>query len=167
MNELKKTYTFTDFLFYVCLMAVPLLIALLAIGRHSLGWVSVYVIVSGGMAALAMKYFCTRCPHYTREGKRLRCIFFWNFPKLFEPRPGPLNMTDKLVLYLAPAVVMLFPLPWLFREPGLLIVFLLSTAGFAAAIRRHECIRCIYFNCPMNQASETAKAEFQGDMFNE
>lgn len=167
MNDLKKTYTFTDFLFYVCLMAVPVLTAILGIGRHSLGWVAVYVIVSGGMAALLMKYFCTRCPHYTREGRQLRCIFFWNFPKLFAPRPGPLTMSDKFVLYLAPAVVMLFPLPWLFKEPGLLIVFLLSTAGFAAAIRRNECMRCIYFDCPMNQVSETTKTEFPGDSFNE
>lgn len=167
MQSLKKEYTFMDFLLYVCLLAVPVITAILAIGRNSLGGVTLYVILCIGMSVLLLKFYCTRCPHYTRQGQRLKCIFFWNFPKLFDPRPGPLNMTDKLVLYLAPAVILLFPLPWLLREPGLLIVFLLSIMGFAGSVRRNECPRCIYFECPMNQAPESAKTEFPGDPYNE
>jgi hypothetical protein len=94
-------------------------------------------------------------------------MFFWNIPKFFTPKPKPLNSMDKLLVFAATVAILLFPLPWLFEEPGLLIVFLLSLAGFAASVRRNECHRCIYFECPMNQASENARAEFSEDSFNE
>lgn len=167
MNDLKKNYTFGDFLFYICLLAVPVVVALLAITRHSIAWTITCVLVTLGLTALILKFYCTRCPHYTREGRKLKCIFFWGLPKFFAPRPGPLNMMDKLVLYLAPTVVVLFPLPWLIKEPGLLLVFVLSLAGFAAAVRRNECHRCIYFACPMNQVTESAKHQYRDETADE
>ena len=83
--------------------------------------------------------------------------FFWNLPKFFNPRPGALNVVDKFVAFGAPAVLLLFPLCWLFKEPGLLIVYILSLSGFGASIYRNECKRCIYFECPVNKVPEVAK----------
>jgi hypothetical protein len=167
MNNLKQSYTFTDFLFYACLLAVPLLTAILAIGRSKPGWAILYVLLALAMSLLMLKFYCTRCPHYTREGESLNCIFFWKLPKFFKPRPGPLDLLDKLILFAALAAVVLFPLPWLFKEPGLLIIFLLSVAGFAASVRRNECARCIYFECPVNLVSEQERSQYQDTLGNE
>jgi uncharacterized membrane protein YuzA (DUF378 family) len=149
-QALRQRYTFSDFLFYIGLLAVPVLTALLGIGSRSRWGLLLYILLAGLAVALVMKFYCSRCPHYTREDKLLRCIFFWNLPKFFAPRPGNLNTVDKLVAWGSPAVVSAFPLIWLYREPVLLSIYLISGTVFAAAVRRHECHRCIYFACPMN-----------------
>ena len=156
-NELRQRYTFFDFLFYTCLLAVPLLTAAVAIARHTLGGLLVYILLVVVGTILVLKFFCSRCPHYTREEKLLRCIFFWNLPKFFAARPGELDARDRLITWISPAVLLAFPLIWLIHEPDLLAIFLLSLAGFAAAVRRHECHRCIYFACPLNKAPEKMK----------
>jgi len=156
-EALRSRYRFSDFLFYTCLLAVPVLTAVLAILRQSVGWMVVYLVLAVAACVLLLKFFCSRCPHYTRQGKSLKCIFFWGMPKFFPPRPGPLETMDKAVSVFAAVLLLGFPLYWLVQEPGLLIVFALSTAGFAAAIRRNECSRCIYLECPANAVPETLK----------
>ena len=156
-NELKERYTFYDFLFYICLLAVPMLTAAIAIGRHTLGGLIVFIFLAVAAVGLVLKHFCSRCPHYTRDEKLLRCIFFWNLPKFFAPRPGELDAKDRLVTWAAPAVLLAYPLIWLVHEFDLLAIFLLSLAGFAAAVRRHECHRCIYFACPLNKVPEESR----------
>ena len=158
-NELKERYNFFDFLFYICLLAVPLLTAAVGIARNTLGGLLVYILLVVVGVILVLKFFCSRCPHYAREDKLLRCIFFWDLPKFFAARPGELDTRDRIVTWAAPAVLLAFPLIWLIHEPDLLAIFLLSLAGFAAAVRRHECHRCIYFACPINKAPEEMKGE--------
>ncbi|MEJ2640829.1 MAG: hypothetical protein P8010_14755 [Desulfosarcinaceae bacterium] len=157
-QALRQRYTFSDFLFYIGLLAVPVLTALLGIGSRSRWGLLLYILLAGLAVVLVMKFYCSRCPHYTREDKLLRCIFFWNLPKPFAPRPGDLNATDKLVAWVSPAVVSAFPLYWLYREPMLLLIYIVSGSVFAAAVRRHECHRCIYFACPMNKVPQARKA---------
>jgi hypothetical protein len=156
-HGLRQRYSFFDFLFYTGLLAVPALTALLAIGSRSRWGLIGYILVAGLAVTLVVKFYCSRCPHYTREGRLLRCIFFWNLPKFFPARPGDLNATDKLVAWGAPAVVAAFPLFWLYRQPILLLIYLVSGSVFAAAVRRHECHRCIYFACPMNSVPASRK----------
>ena len=156
-HELKTQYRFSDFLFYVCLLAVPIFTAILAIFRHSVGWTIAFLILAVGMIALILKFYCTRCPHYTREGQSLKCIFFWGRPKFFAKKPGALNFVDKTIALGAPTILLIFPLYWLLLAPGLLIIYILSLAGFAAAVYRNECNHCIYFECPMNKVPEGVK----------
>jgi len=156
-HELKTRYSFSDFLFYICLLAVPVFTAILAIFKHSNGGAVAFGVLAVGVNVLLLKFFCTRCPHYAREGKYLKCIFFWGLPKFFDRRPGPLDFIDKVVVFGAPTVLLLFPLYWLLLEPGLLVVYLLSLAGFGTAIYRNECERCIYFECPVNKVPETLR----------
>ncbi|MBU0985844.1 MAG: hypothetical protein KKH68_01215 [Proteobacteria bacterium] len=156
-KELKTRYSFSDFLFYTCLLAVPVITAIIAILKNSVGWTIVFIVLAVGTTALILRFYCTRCPHYTREGKILKCIFFWGVPKFFNKRPGALNVVDKAVTFSATAVLLIFPLYWLRTDPGLLIVYLLSLIGFGAAIYRNECNRCIYFECPTNRVPEAIK----------
>jgi hypothetical protein len=156
-HELKTQYRFSDFLFYVCLLVVPIFTAILAIFRHSVWWTIAFIILAVALTALILKFYCTRCPHYTREGKILKCIFFWGLPKFFDKRPGALNFIDKTVAFGAPTVLLVFPLYWLLLEPGLLVIYILSLAGFGSAVYRNECNRCIYFECPLNKVPEGIK----------
>jgi len=157
LHELKTRYSFSDFLFYVCLLAVPIFTAILAIFEHSVWWTIAFLVLAMGMTTLILKFYCTRCPHYTREDKSLKCIFFWGLPKFFNKRPGPLNFIDKIVAFGAPTLLLIFPLYWLLLKPGLLIIYVLSLAGFGTAVYRNECNRCIYFECPMNKVPEAEK----------
>jgi hypothetical protein len=161
-DELRTHYRFKDFLSYTCLLAVPVFTAVLAIFRHSILWAIALVVVAAAMTVLILKFYCTRCPHYTREERHLKCIFFWGLPKFFIPRPGALNIIDKSVAFGAPAVLLIFPLYWLFMEPGLLVLYLLSLSGFGACIYRNECNRCIYYECPVNRVPEGVKNQSQG-----
>jgi len=160
-HELKTRYSFSDFLFYTCLLMVPMFTAILAIFRHSVWWTLAFVILAACATILILKFFCTRCPHYAREGRRLKCIFFWGLPKFLDARPGALDLIDKSVAFAAPTLLLVFPLFWLLMEPGLLIVYILSLSGFGAAIYRNECRRCIYFECPMNKVPEAVKSHMQ------
>jgi hypothetical protein len=103
------------------------------------------------MLALVLKFYCTRCPHYTREGNTVKCLFIWGLPKLFTPRPGALEKVDIIIAWGAFILLVAFPLYWLILEPGLLIVYALSFSTLAASVRRSECERCIYFECPGNK----------------
>jgi Flp pilus assembly protein TadB len=150
-NPLKTGYSFSDFLFYICLLLVPTITALLAILKYSMWWAIAFGVLALGVTVLILRFYCTRCPHYTREGQTLKCIFFWGLPKFFNKRPGPLDAVDKGVTFSATALLLIFPLYWLLMEPGLLIVYALSLIGFGAAIYRNECKRCIYFACPANR----------------
>jgi hypothetical protein len=153
---IRTTYRFSDYLYYTATGLVPLLTGVVAIYPQSvLGLVS-YGIVALACAGMVLYYFCTRCPHYTQEGRWLRCLFFWGLPKFFKPRPGPLRAVDKIVALAAPLLLFAFPLPWLAEDPGLLAIYLLSLAVFGATVRRNECGRCRFYDCPANKVPPEA-----------
>ena len=157
-TELKKHYSFSDFLFYICLLLVPFVTAAIAILKNSIWWTIVFVGIGIGFTMLILRFYCSHCPHYTREGKILKCIFFWGLPKFFKKRPGKLDYIDKMITFSATIVLLVFPLYWLLMELGLLTIYILSLIGLGAAIYRNECERCIYFECPMNKVPETIKS---------
>jgi hypothetical protein len=157
--QLKKAHSFTDYLYWNILLAVPVITAVVAIHRYSIPWMVSFLLLALAATALILRFYCVHCPHYTREGRTLNCMFFRALPKVFSPRPGPPGRIDMAVSVIATAALILFPIYWLIREPGLLTVYLLSLAGFFATIRRNECGRCIYFECPANRVADGMKAE--------
>jgi hypothetical protein len=156
-KELKTRYSISDFLLYIFLLSVPLFTAVLSIVKESVLWTMVFIGLGAGITVIILKFYCTRCPHYTREGKYLKCIFFWGLPKFFTKRPGKLKISDKVITYSATIVLLIFPVYWMLMAPGLLIVYLLSLIALGAAIYCNECDRCIYFECPANRVPEAIK----------
>jgi hypothetical protein len=61
------------------------------------------------------------------------------------------------VSLIAALIIILLPLYWLRLQVDLLVIYLLSFAIFLITIRRNECSRCIYFNCPANNVPEDIK----------
>ena len=155
---LRERYTFIDFLYYMTLVAVPAFTACHAIANHSMVWLIFYLVLCIAAGIVLLRFYCTHCPHYTRENRTVRCMFMWGVPKYFVPRPGPLSLGDKAVALIAPTVLVVFPLPWLLQQPGLMIIFILSLVAFLSTVRKNECQRCIYFDCPVNKAPEDLKS---------
>lgn len=156
-TPLRDRYTFTDFLYYTSLLAIPAFTAFYAISIQSTGWSIFYIAMCIAAAVVTVRFYCSHCPHYTRESRTVRCMFMWGIPKLFAPRPGPLNLLDKTVALLAPTILVVFPLHWLLLQPGLMVIFILSLGVFLFTVRKNECRRCIYFDCPVNNVPEDRK----------
>ncbi|MCP4689625.1 MAG: hypothetical protein GY859_16345 [Desulfobacterales bacterium] len=160
-TKLKTRHNFKDFLYWTTCLLVPIITACVAI----LNWQSVIGIVSYILICIACvlvlyRFFCTHCPHYTREDKRLKCMFFWGVPKIFKPNPGPMNIFEKLAVLLAVLLIVFFPFYWLSRQVGLFVIYILSIIVLGATIRRNECPRCIHRNCMLNCApAETETPE--------
>lgn len=153
-TSLKNRHRFQDYLYWNLMLAVPVIAACAAILRQSTTGFVFYLLLAAGAVAVIYRYFCTRCPHYTRSDGTLKCMFFWGVPRLAEARPGPLTTADKALTGLATAAVLLFPVPWLIEAPALFVIFLLSTVAFAVTMRRIECRRCVHLECPGNCAPE-------------
>ena len=160
---LRTGYAFGDYLYYTAMALVPLLTGAVAIYPRSVLGLALYAITGLACGGLVLYYFCTHCPHYAKDGRSLRCMFFWGMPKFFAPRPGPLKWVEKLVAVAAPAVLIFFPLAWLAEDPGLLAVYLLSLIVFGATIRRNECGRCTFIDCPSNKVPPETAAKATSD----
>jgi hypothetical protein len=156
-SGLRQAYGFIDYLYYTASGLVPLLTGAVAIyPRSTLGLVLFVLIVLAGATAVLF-FFCAHCPHYRKADRTLRCIFFWGMPKFFAPQPGPLNWVGKIAALGAALAVFFFPMAWLAEDPGLLAIYLLSTAVFLATVRRCECHRCTFFACPANKVPDEAR----------
>ena len=155
--QLRERYSFSDFLYYTSFAAVPFFTAFYAIFKLSTAWLGFYILVCLTSLIIICRYYCTHCPHYLREGKTTQCMFQWWMPKLFQRRPGPLGFLDKSLSITATVVMVVFPLYWLFQQPGLLVIFILSLILFIVTFRRNECHRCIYFDCPLNKTPDDLK----------
>ena len=159
-TPLKEKHTFGDFLYWVLVLSVPLVTAAIAMFQASPAWFILYLIAAAGLGLIVMRVFCSHCPHYTTGSKTLRCMFLWRIPKLFQERPGPLKMWEKAITLAAGAVLfLLLPLPGLLERPALLTVYILSLAVFLFSVRRHECVRCTFTECPSNRVPHESRGE--------
>ena len=159
--QLKTHHGFFDYLYWNLLTAVPVVTACIAIFEHSIVWLIVYIVVCVSLIVLIYRFCCTHCPHYIQAAKTTKCMFFWAVPKFFESRPGPLSLFEKAVSITAPIILILLPFYWLSLQPGLLVIYSLSMAALVLTIRRNECGRCIYFNCPACRVPEEIKRQWK------
>jgi len=59
------------------------------------------------------------------------------------------------------AIAALFPVYWLLNQKVLLLAYLLSCVVVGMTLRRFECHRCIYFDCPANTVDASLCEEFR------
>lgn len=156
-SPLKTRHTFLDFLYWNLMVFVPLVTACIAIAENSLTLLMVYIIACIALVMVLYRFYCTHCPHYHRNGKTLKCMFFWWMPKFFKAEPGPLSLMEKFVSIITLLIIICLPIYWLLLQPGLLIIYLSSAVLLATTLRRYECRRCIYFQCTSNCVPEELK----------
>ena len=157
--KLKAHHSFLDYLYWNLFVAVPIVTACVAIIKHSVIWLIVYIIACILLVGLIYRFCCTHCPHYIDGGKTVNCMFFRALPKFFDSRPGPLSFFEKTVTIMTPILIILLPFYWLRLHIGLLVIYLLSFAVLILTIRRNECGRCIHLHCPANCVPEEIKRQ--------
>jgi len=154
--QLKKQHTFEDYLYWNLVASVPILMASMVMFKVSVVLLGFYIILLVFMMIIIYRFFCSHCPHYINSVKVVKCMFFWGIGKFFKARPGPLNLFEKTISIIAPLIIILFPIYWMRLYPGLLVIYLLSLAVFGMTIRRNECVRCIYSDCPANLVTKVS-----------
>lgn len=153
----RTQHTFSDVLYWDLTASVPFVTALIALYRESVAWMILYLLIAIGCLVLVLRFFCSHCPQYTTGSKTLRCMFFWRLPKIFPEDTGPLSLTHKVLAFAAAIVLVLFPVIALLRQIPLLVIYVLSISVFLITVRRYECVRCDYTDCPANRASKTTE----------
>ena len=156
-TQLKAQHKFLDCLYWNLFGALPFIIACIGIYKSSIIWLILYVIVFLCLIVIIYRFYCAHCPHYIQGAKTTKCMFFWGIPKFFKSNTNPPNFFEKAVSLIAALIIILLPLYWLRLQVDLLVIYLLSFAVFGITIKRYECSRCIYFNCPANNVPEDIK----------
>ena len=156
-TPLKARHTFLDFLYWNLVVSVPLITACIAIVEKSIVWLIIYIIACAALVMVIYRFYCIHCPHYHQNSKTLKCMFFWWVPKFFKAGSSPLSPLDKTVSVIALLIIIMLPIYWLLLRPGLLVIYFLSMGVLGFTLRRYECHRCIYFQCPSNCVPEKLK----------
>jgi len=156
-SPLKAQHKFSDFLYWNIVISVPFITACVAIVERSTIWLIIYIIACISLVMVILRFYCIHCPHYHQNGKTLKCMFFWWMPKFFKAESGPLSLLEKAVSLMTCLIIIILPMYWLLQQPGLLIIYILSVGVLGATLRRYECKRCVYFQCPSNCVPEELK----------
>jgi len=162
-DQLKRRHRFGDYLYWHLFFLIHVVAGFVAIVKHSPGWAITYVVVGIGLALVVYRFQCTHCSHYRADTKRTKCMFLWGVPKFFKPRPGPLNIFEKAVPFIAGTIWVFFPVYWLLLEPTLFILYGLSLIVLFLTVYRYECSRCTYFNCSMNRVSGDVQGQAESE----
>lgn len=111
---------------------------------------------------IEIRVMCSHCPHYAESGTSLRCWANYGSPKLWTYRPGPMSIIEKLVFFCGFVIVWGYPLFFLILSGKLflLIIYLITTAGFFMTLKTYLCSQCMNFACPLNSVSNENRDEF-------
>jgi hypothetical protein len=162
MKPLKEKHFILDCFYWNLFGLIPLLSACFAIARTSINWMVIYLVVyAGHFLIIEYRFFCSHCPHYCNSSETTNCMFLWSIPKYFQKRPHALHKYDITMVIFGFVIVIFFPLPWLLKSHQLCILYFLSWAVFAMTLKRYECVRCIYFDCPANSVDENTKEVYK------
>jgi hypothetical protein len=154
---LKIRHTFLDFLYWSLMVSVPFIAACVAIVEKSIVWLILYIMACISLVMVIYRFYCIHCPHYHQSGKTLKCMFFWWMPKFFKAKSNPLSLLEKTMSITALLIIIVLPIYWLLLRSGLLVIYLLSIGILGVTLRRYECKRCVYFQCPSNCVPEDLK----------
>ena len=156
-------FTLKDYVHFLLLSLPAFLIAGVssyqASGSHLAIWLAIVVAYFG---LIEIRVMCSHCPHYAESGATLRCWANYGAPKLWKYRPGPMNKIENLLFFSGGAAVWGYPLILLVfnRQLFMLILFLMTTAGFFMTLKSFLCSRCMNFACPLNSVSEKNRQLF-------
>ena len=155
---IKTGHRFSDCIYWDLFILIPLITASVGIGRQSMFWLIVYLLLSVVVFfVVVLKFFCTHCPHYGKQGGCVKCMFLWGVPKYFEPKPGPYTVFEQILTVGSVLFWAVLPLFWLCFHGGLLAIYVISLVVLMATLRRYECGRCLHFCCPVNKVPEHMK----------
>lgn len=159
-HNLKKEHKSYDRLYCLLIEAPYRIIAIVSIGKESLHWLGVYLLIFFILQVLILRFLCTHCPHYCKDSEKLYCMYLWGVKKIFRRRLSKPKSIDKNIVHACYYLVYLFPVYWIWPDILLLVVYFISIIGFITTLDRYECTRCIYFDCPNNKISKEIKEQY-------
>jgi len=160
-EHLKESHRLSDCLYWNLFFIVPIVTACVGISRHSAVWTILYILLTVLTFVVGVyRFFCTHCPHYIKGEEKVNCLFLRRAPKFFKERPGPYSFLERLVVFISLFIWLVFPIYWLYRSVGLLVIYGVSLAVLVATMRKYECGRCIHFDCPVNCVPEDARSNY-------
>jgi hypothetical protein len=127
--------------------------------RHLVFWIAIMV---GFFGFVEIRVMCAHCPHYAESGRALGCWANHGALKLWQYRPGPMTVIEKSIFFAGLVVIWGYPLPPLIMEGKwfLLMLYLLTNAGFFMTLKMFLCARCMNFACPLNAVENNARDQF-------
>lgn len=151
--------TLARFIHYKLLTLVPVSAALTALLRHgeSLLRPALYV---GLCLAHAGIMNAAKCPHYRMGDRTFACFIWWRTPRLWADRSGPEAAWVGRYAAIGMAVLTFFPVPWLWQELPLLLLYFLGIGGLVMSIGLNECSRCLNLDCAHCAVPEALRREY-------
>jgi len=159
---------------FVLIQAPYLLLAVLSLlfvwAVTASGWPLLAFAVVGlaFLGPVEMRFLCSHCPFYAREGRFLKCMAPNPFPKLWRPRPWPMSGYERLIIAAFSGFILIFPaavlagsIPLLLGRPesrsfllaaaGLEMALALAALQFCYLMARCFCKNCVNLSCPFNR----------------
>ncbi len=131
---------------------------------HMNGWLLIpwLTMIIGYFGFIEIRVMCSHCPHYAESDSALKCWANYGSPKIWRYRPGPMSIIEKTIFL--GGFVIIWGYPLLFLISGLqwflLIVYVLSVAGFFMTLKTFLCSQCMNFACPLNAVEDEIRRDF-------
>ncbi|MFN8256012.1 MAG: hypothetical protein U0W24_10015 [Bacteroidales bacterium] len=108
------------------------------------------------------RVLCTHCPHYNTPARYLKCHANYGIPKLWKPKPFPMNRCEKAILIAGHVLIWTYPMIFMVYAQSwiLFILYCFFVIFFFIMHRWFNCKKCIHFSCPFNAVNELIKNEF-------
>lgn len=157
-------FTLKDVISYYLLLSPAMLLGGAGI-YHASGWwliVPWVLIIIGCFSVVLTRVLCSHCPHYAEEGSSLRCRANYGSPKIWKYHPGPMAFWEKAVFFVSFGIVWAYPVYFMITvfQAFLLVVYLLTSAGFVVTLKMYSCTQCMNFACPMNGVPDDVRRAF-------
>lgn len=162
-NKLHCHFSLKDWVHFLFISLPPFLLGGAGIyfvnGWMLIPWI-LFVIAFFGF--IEIRVMCSHCPHYAEEEKSLKCWANYGSPKLWDYRPGPMTLIEKIVFFGGFVIVCGYPLLFLLMSSQwfLLIVYAMTTIGFFMTLKLFFCTQCFNFACPLNSVDEEMRRRF-------
>lgn len=162
-NSLHCHFTLRDLIHFLLIVFPGFLLGGAGI-YHISGWMLIpwLILIIGYFVFVEIRVMCSHCPHYAEEGSSLKCWANYGSPKIWKYRPGPMTFWEKVIFLAGLVLVWGYPLIFLIAkfQVFLLIVYLLSVAGFFMTLRTFLCSQCMNFACPLNTVENEVRSGF-------
>jgi hypothetical protein len=156
-------FSLKDLVHFYLIVLPSFLIGGAAIVQISGWWLVPWLfVIVGYFGFMEIRVMCSHCPHYAEEDTSLKCWANYGALKLWKYRPGPMTFWEKSIFVLGFILVWGYPLVFFLAESlwFLLLVYLITVAGFFMTLRTFLCSQCINFACPLNSVKGEVREAF-------
>ncbi|MFX1387810.1 MAG: hypothetical protein ACFE9M_11390 [Promethearchaeota archaeon] len=144
-----------SFLGFFFIFAVTAFIGIIfaGYGWYLFGWIGFWLLF---FEVWEIRILCSHCPYYAEEGRTLHCIANYSSLKLWKYRPEPMNLSEKIQLFIGFAILVGYPLIFLILGAKFifLVICIIEIFIFFIFLVIKRCGNCVNFSCPFNHVKK-------------